>query len=230
MSTTPREPKGQALWLDDLNEKLWPSGAAIRVSQRFISQATSAPELASSPQPQNLSQWSRVSSFGNRRGRIDTVGDKVMPSLDDVYRKFGEVAEAAQLLETELGTMQLCVQGIEHDLFAGDKGELATEIYNKINKTTLGQLLKQLARPAGLSGNLELLLAQALAERNQLFHSFFPKHNFRRNSDEGRAKMLEDLERKHETILEAYKAVMRLSGIDLDKLTNVPTPTTHVRI
>jgi hypothetical protein len=29
--------------------------------------------------------------------------------------------------------------------------------------------------------------------------------------------MLEDLDRKHETILEAYKAVMRLSGIDLDK-------------
>jgi hypothetical protein len=27
-----------------------------------------------------------------------------MPSLDDVYRKFGEAAEAAQLVETELGT------------------------------------------------------------------------------------------------------------------------------
>ena len=27
-----------------------------------------------------------------------------MPTLDDVYRKFGEASEAAQLLETELGT------------------------------------------------------------------------------------------------------------------------------
>ena len=77
---------------------------------------------------------------------------------------------------------------------------------------------------------MELILANALAERNQLFHSFYRKHNFKRNSAEGRAKMLEDLERKHETILEAYKAVMRLSGIDLDKLTNVPMPTSHVRI
>ena len=153
-----------------------------------------------------------------------------MPTLDDVYRKFGEVAEAAQLLETELGTIQLHAQGIEHDLFAGDKGELATEIYNKINKSTLGQLLKQLATSAGFSGDLEVLLANALAERNKLFHSFYPKHNFRRNSDEGRAKMLKDLDGKHVTILEAYKAVMRLSGIDLDKLTNVPMPTTHVRI
>ena len=30
-----------------------------------------------------------------------------MPSLDDVYRKFGEVSEAAQLVETELGTLLL---------------------------------------------------------------------------------------------------------------------------
>jgi hypothetical protein len=28
-----------------------------------------------------------------------------MPTLDDVYRKFGEVAEAVALLETDLGTM-----------------------------------------------------------------------------------------------------------------------------
>jgi hypothetical protein len=42
--------------------------------------------------------------------------------------------------------------------------------------------------------------------------------------------MLEDLGRKHETILEAYKAAMRLSGIDLDKLTSVSMPTTHVNI
>ena len=153
-----------------------------------------------------------------------------MPTLDEVYRKFGEVAEAAQLLETELGTIQLCAEGVEHGLLAGDKGEFATEIYNKINKSTLGQLLVQLAKSAGFSGDLKLLLANALAARNQLFHSFYRKHNFRRNFDEGRAKMLEDLDRKHEMILEAYKAVMRLSGIDLDKLTNMPMPTTHVKI
>jgi hypothetical protein len=73
-------------------------------------------------------------------------------------------------------------------------------------------------------------LANALAERNQLFHSFYRKHNFRRNSDNGRAMMLEDLDRKHETIVEAYKAVMKLAGIDLDKPTILPTPTTRVRI
>ena len=32
-----------------------------------------------------------------------------MPTLDDVYRKFGETAEAAQLLETDLGTIALMI-------------------------------------------------------------------------------------------------------------------------
>jgi hypothetical protein len=153
-----------------------------------------------------------------------------MPTLDEVYRKFGEVAEAAQLLETEFGTMLLCAQGVEHDLFAGDKSELATEICNKINKSTLGQILRQLAKSAGFSGDFDLLLANALAERNRLFHSFYRKHNFRRNLDEGRAKMLSDLERMHETILDAYKAVLALEGIDLDKLMDMPLPTQHVKI
>lgn len=153
-----------------------------------------------------------------------------MPTLENVYSKFGEVAEAAQLLETELGTILLSACGTEHDLFAGDKGELATEIYNKINKSTLGQILKQLADSAGFSSDVEMLLAKALAERNRLFHSFYRKHNFRRNSDEGCATMIADLERMHETILSAYKGVLMLEGIDLDMLLRMPLPTEHVKI
>ena len=36
-----------------------------------------------------------------------------MPDLNEVYRKFGEVAEAAQLFETELGNLLLLEKGIE---------------------------------------------------------------------------------------------------------------------
>jgi hypothetical protein len=153
-----------------------------------------------------------------------------MPTLEQVFCKFGEVAEAAQLLETDLGTMMLLVKGVEHELYTGDKGELATEIYGTINKSTLGQLLKQVAKPAGFSDDLELLLAKALADRNYLFHSFYRKHNFRKNSDEGRAIMLADLENRHQTILEAWMIFLRLQGIDLDKLMDIPLPTQHVKI
>src|SRR4029079_1537839 len=74
-----------------------------------------------------------------------------MPTLEQVFCKFGEVAEATQLLETDLGTMMLHFKGVEHDLYAGDKSELATEICNQINKSTLGQLLRQVSQPAGFS-------------------------------------------------------------------------------
>ena len=106
---------------------------------------------------------------------------------------------------------------------------MATDIYNKINKSTLGQVLKQLENSVRFPQPVDLLLSNALAERNRLFHSFYRKHNFRRNSDSGREKMVEDLERMHETILAAYKAILAISGIDLDKL-DLPLPTEHVKI
>ncbi len=42
--------------------------------------------------------------------------------------------------------------------------------------------------------------------------------------------MIEDLERMHEIILEAYKTVLWLSSIDLDTLMAMQLPTKHVKI
>jgi hypothetical protein len=58
----------------------------------------------------------------------------------------------------------------------------------------------------------------ALEERNRLSHHFYRQHNFRKNSNKGREIMLKDLDSIHETLMEAYKAIMLLSGIDLDAL------------
>jgi hypothetical protein len=134
-----------------------------------------------------------------------------LPTLDDVYRKFGETAEAAQLLETELGTMLLEVRVSDEDQWP-DPGR-AKEILQSINRQTLGQLLKNLKeRPPGL----EDLLEKALEARNRLQHSFYRQHNFRRNTDEGITLMLQDLEAIHGTLVDAFKAVMLLSGVNLD--------------
>jgi hypothetical protein len=141
-----------------------------------------------------------------------------VPTLDDIYRKFGETAEAAQLLETQLGTMLLLSRGAEDALFTDPNPELASNLHSTINRHTLGQLIKGLnSMPQSLDA-LESLLSNALQERNRLFHSFYRHHNFRRNSGEGRAPMLKDLESIHDTLLRAYKAVMLLSGVDLDAL------------
>jgi hypothetical protein len=106
----------------------------------------------------------------------------------------------------------------------------AAELFRQINKHTLGQLITTLKAKNQSVTNLEDVLAKALEERNRLFHSFYREHNFRRNSDEGRQRMLDDLESIHKTLLDAYGAVMLLSGVDLDKLSATELPTKHLPI
>ena len=141
-----------------------------------------------------------------------------VPTLDDIYRKFGVTAEAAQLLETQLGNMLLLRRCAADGLLTKPNPELASDLFKTINRHTLGQLIKRLNSTPQSLDTLESLLSTALQERNRLFHSFYRQHNFRRNSDEGRALMLKDLESMHDTLLHAYKAVMLLSGVDVDAL------------
>lgn len=146
-----------------------------------------------------------------------------MPSLDEVYQKFGAVAEAAALLETELCNMLLVSRATEKGLLEKPDPEAATSILETIDRSTLGQLIKGMGKPPPLS-DLEDLLSKALRERNRLFHAFYRHHNFRRNSEDGRAIMWSDLDAIHETLIRAYKALMLLSGIDLDALANSGEP------
>lgn len=142
-----------------------------------------------------------------------------MPTLDDVYRKFGFASEAAQLLETELGTMLLHLNAVDEGLLSTPNPERATAIYETINRSTLGQIIQKLkSNGQSIDGLDELanLLSDALVERNRLSHSFYRQHNLRRNSEEGRALMMADLDSIHTKLLDAYKAVMLFSGIDLD--------------
>jgi len=103
-------------------------------------------------------------------------------------------------------------------------------LVRQIDRHTLGQLIAKLKTKNQSIVNLEVVLEKALDERNRLFHSFYRQHNFRRNSDEGRQRMLDDLESIHKTLLDAYKAVMLLSGVDLDKLSATELPTRHLPI
>ncbi len=155
-----------------------------------------------------------------------------MPTLDDVYRKFGETAEAAQLLETELGNILMVALCMEEGLLENQNPARAEDILGSVNRHTLGQLLKSLNNRIQSLDALDALLVKARDERNRLSHSFYREHNFRRNSEEGRDFMIEDLEGIHSVLLDAYKAVLMLSGVDLDALakTEMKLPTRYVPI
>ena len=157
-----------------------------------------------------------------------------MATLDEVYRKFGEVSEAAQLLETELGNLLLTHKCIDRGLLEHPDAIRATAIYDRINRQTLGTLVRSIGSIADSIDDFEKLLTNAVAARNRLMHSFYLQHNFRRNSHDGRDAMLCDLEAIHEELLEAYKAVLLLSGVDLEKLVTepggLPLPTGYLPI
>jgi hypothetical protein len=153
-----------------------------------------------------------------------------MPTLDDVYWKFGFAAEAAQLIETSLGNV-LIEHGIVEENLANQRNPTrAADLFRQINHHTLGQLITTLKAKNQSIANLEGVLAKALEERNRLFHSFYRQHNLRRNSDEGRQRMLDDLEAIHGTLLDAFKALLLLSGVDVDKLSVTEQPTKHLPI
>ena len=144
-----------------------------------------------------------------------------MPTRDDVYRKYGEVAEAATLLETELGTQLLLTRVVDAGILLVPNPSLATSILETIDRHTLGQLLKTLKSLHPSLDEIESLLSSALRERNRLFHSFYREHNFSIFSDDGRGIMMADMQSIHNTLLVAYKTVMLVfSGIDLDALAN----------
>jgi hypothetical protein len=153
-----------------------------------------------------------------------------MPTLDQIYWKFGYAAEAAQLLEVELGNMLITHGVINENLVDQPNPERAAELVREINKRTVGQVVNKLKAKNQSVANLQDVLAKAIDERNRLFHSFYRQHNLRRNSDVGRQRMLDDLESIHKTILDAYKALMLLSGVDLDKLSATELPTKHLPI
>ena len=65
-----------------------------------------------------------------------------MATLDEVYQKFDEAAEAAQLLETEIGNMLMLTSCLDEGLLENQSPARAAEIRESINRHTLGQLLK----------------------------------------------------------------------------------------
>ncbi|MDS1873253.1 hypothetical protein [Vibrio vulnificus] len=143
-----------------------------------------------------------------------------MTTIDEVYRKFGEASEAAQLLETELGTLLIQLLAADKGLFEESNPEIAQKLVNDVNKSTLGQLIRRVGYNSETEEQMVAMFSNALKTRNRLAHNFFREHGLGRNSATGRKAMLEDLEVMHSNLLEAYKGALLLSGIDLNALTN----------
>jgi uncharacterized protein YutE (UPF0331/DUF86 family) len=136
-----------------------------------------------------------------------------MTTRDDIYHKFGITAEAAQLLELELGTLLMSCHGLRNSLWEKGKSPEANKIYKKIDRSTLGRIISEVKKNTSIDESIEATFAEALKIRNELIHSFYWKHNFKIESDEGRDVMMEDLENMHNILFTAYQLAQGMADI-----------------
>lgn len=141
-----------------------------------------------------------------------------MATRDELYAKFGITAEAAQLFETALGTLLLGAEGLKGEWAEKPEPLAATEKYAKINRNTLGQLLRSARTVVDFDEDLVDIFGEALDARNKVMHGFYLRHNFATQTDEGRDSMIEDLEEKHTLLFNAWQIADQLSGVLLDYL------------
>ncbi|MBN9568202.1 MAG: hypothetical protein J0H79_11420 [Alphaproteobacteria bacterium] len=141
-----------------------------------------------------------------------------MATREELYAKFGITAEAGQLFETDLGTLLLCLQGLEHGWHVTPDGEKARAALDEIDGSTLGRLLNNLTRRVRFDGNLEQKFASALRARNRLNHGFYERHNFKIQTDEGRDAMVADLEAIHEELFQAWQIASAMTSLVSDHI------------
>jgi hypothetical protein len=136
-----------------------------------------------------------------------------MAERHELYAKFGIAAEAAQLFETELGTLLLGLKGLDEGWHVVPDGVAAGEILKDINRSTLGRLLAKLKPHIEIEGDLEDIFSSGLKARNRLMHGFFERHNFKIQTEVGRAKMIADLDELHGSAFVAWRTADKLTTV-----------------
>lgn len=143
-----------------------------------------------------------------------------MATRDELYAKFGVTAEAAQLFETELGTLLLCAHGLSRNWHVVPAGDAGRELLRDIDRSTLGGLLTKLKRHVDFDEDLTTRFSSALAARNKLNHGFYERHNFKIQTDEGRDEMMADLEALHNELFSAWRIASAMTSVATEAIKN----------
>lgn len=141
-----------------------------------------------------------------------------MATRNEVYCKFGIAAEAAQLFETDLNTLLLAAHGLNEGWHVQPNPEAAQKAADALDAATLGALLSKLTSKGlvQIDDALRKRFASALKARNRLIHGFYERHNFRIQTDEGRDKMIADLEKLHTELFQAWQIAQNMVTVVMD--------------
>lgn len=136
----------------------------------------------------------------------------------ELYAKYGIAAEAAQLFETELGTILLALRALEEGWHSMPNPAAAQELLTTIDKSTLGRMLNKVRENFKVNAELDQILQSRVEARNKLSHGFFAKHNYRIQNEDGRAEMVEELGRLHLDVFAAWQAASAISSLLTERI------------
>ena len=143
-----------------------------------------------------------------------------MATRDELYAKFGITAEAAQLFETELGTLLLFAKGMKGGWHLTPDPDAGRKLLAEIDSHTLGRLLGRVRGEIEFADELEAELLSALKARNLLNHGFYERHNFKIQTDEGRALMVDDLENLHTELFQIWRKLSAITAACMKVMTD----------
>lgn len=113
-----------------------------------------------------------------------------MATRDELYARVGRGLEVCQLLEKEIGTALLAMDALITRSHLQPDPDKYLRLRSAIEKQTLGGSLKQMRERLKLQDDLESVLKEALAARNDLAHGFFSHHGLKIMDSGGREEML----------------------------------------
>ncbi|MFA0054390.1 hypothetical protein [Vibrio echinoideorum] len=130
--------------------------------------------------------------------------------MNEVYKKFGEASELAQLLEHELGTLLIRILDVTPK-FVTSQPEMAWMLLDDEHRPALNLFIRQ---QKGQHDEEQTVLAlnEALKTQHGIHHGFFRIYH---GSSE--TEMLEALETVVMSLWQGYRSVMLLSGVDIDE-------------
>ena len=107
-----------------------------------------------------------------------------------LYERAGRGLELCQLLEKEMGTALLALDGLITGSHLRPDREAYLRLRDAVERQTLGTSLKQMRQWLKLQEDLEAVLTSALTARNDLAHHFFSRHGLKVIEADGRTEML----------------------------------------
>jgi hypothetical protein len=133
-----------------------------------------------------------------------TRGHLAMATVEQVYHDAGRALEAANLLETELGTCLLALDALETRSFANPDADAYARLCEAIDSNTLGRSIRAIKSKLSITENVDVVFRDALDARNFLAHRFFPHHGLKIHDPAGRDEMVAHIDRLRDAIWSAY--------------------------